>query len=195
MATVRFRVLVVGAFLPLAAGCASSEEWAGWRQHPAHFASGDHLAFSSRNRDLKTFRITDGDVAAASRQAWWGAPIPQAPLADVAGHWVGLWSGLGVMSLPRTSTAVADFTQAGLSGHGRVVLNDTGAAEVPMAVSLAGAAGVPVTVDVNGPDVVVRHEAGAQHFLAVLRVTGDRMEGHVPGSAGPLRIVLNREKR
>jgi hypothetical protein len=47
------------------AGCASNEEWATWKQHPTHFASGDHGFFSIRNRDDSAKRVTRQDIALA----------------------------------------------------------------------------------------------------------------------------------
>ena len=69
------RVLIGGALL-VAAGCASGDEWQTWKDHPTHFASGDHLYFSARNnRDGSNPRVRRKDVTLASEQAWWGRPI------------------------------------------------------------------------------------------------------------------------
>jgi hypothetical protein len=57
------------------AGCATNEEWATWKQHPTHFASGDHGFFSVRNRDDGAKRVTRQDIAQARDQGWWGRPI------------------------------------------------------------------------------------------------------------------------
>jgi len=65
---------VLFSILPVA-GCATSQEWGDWRAHPSHFASGDHLAFSVRNRDGAQTRVTRGDVDQARNQAWWGKAI------------------------------------------------------------------------------------------------------------------------
>jgi hypothetical protein len=59
----------------MVAGCASNEEWATWKQHPTHFASGDHGFFSIRNRDDSAKRVTRQDIALARDQGWWGRPI------------------------------------------------------------------------------------------------------------------------
>ena len=45
----RVRVLLISSALLAAAGCATGEEWKTWKEHPTHFASGDHLFFSARN--------------------------------------------------------------------------------------------------------------------------------------------------
>ena len=56
-------------------GCASADEWATWKEHPAHFASGEHLKFSVRNREAQAARVTRQDVALARDQSWWGKAI------------------------------------------------------------------------------------------------------------------------
>jgi hypothetical protein len=70
----RWRLLVVSAVLLAAAGCASGEEWRTWREHPTHFASGEHLKFSTRNNE-KTVRVTRQDIAMARDEGWWGKPV------------------------------------------------------------------------------------------------------------------------
>lgn len=77
----RLRVLVV--LLAVAGGasaCATSQEWAEWRQHSSHFASGDHLLFSLQNqrRDSPP-RVRERDLEEAKAQAWWGDPVVVRP--------------------------------------------------------------------------------------------------------------------
>ena len=69
------RLLLAGAALVLTAGCATSEEWAIWRQNSAHFASLDHIKFSNRNREGQSARVTREDVQKAREQNWWGRAI------------------------------------------------------------------------------------------------------------------------
>jgi hypothetical protein len=57
------------------AGCATPQQWGDWRAHPSHFASGDHLLFSVRNRDGAQTRVTRADVEHARSEAWWGKAI------------------------------------------------------------------------------------------------------------------------
>lgn len=65
--------LVVGA-------CASSEQWAEWRTHTTHFASGQHATFSLRNNnDGSNPRVTRTDVEAARTETWWGRAITVNP--------------------------------------------------------------------------------------------------------------------
>ncbi len=68
-------LLLVGSVVIAAAGCATSEEWQTWRDHGTHFASGDHMFFSVRNREGTSPRVTRTDVQEARDQAWWGKPI------------------------------------------------------------------------------------------------------------------------
>ncbi len=66
--------LVVAAAL-VSGACATSEEWALWSQHPAHFASAEHIDFSLRNRDGKAPRVSRQDIDEARSQQWWGEPV------------------------------------------------------------------------------------------------------------------------
>jgi hypothetical protein len=70
-----WRFLLIGGVLVTLVGCASSEEWATWKGHSTHFASGDHGFFSIRNREGTAARVTRQDVAMARDQTWWGKPI------------------------------------------------------------------------------------------------------------------------
>lgn len=69
------RALLLGGALVAVTGCATSEEWAEWKAHPSHFASGSHLGFSVRNREGTAPRVTRQDVALAREEAWWGRPV------------------------------------------------------------------------------------------------------------------------
>ena len=70
-----WRFLLIGGVLVALGGCASSEEWRTWKEHPTHYASGDHGFFSLRNREGKSAKVTRDDIAMARDQAWWGRPI------------------------------------------------------------------------------------------------------------------------
>ena len=62
------------------AGCATSPEWREWRDHPTHFASGQHGIFSLRNnQDGSNPRVSRGDIAAAQTEMWWGKAITVTP--------------------------------------------------------------------------------------------------------------------
>ncbi len=71
----RWQLLLIGGALLAAAGCATSEEWQTWKDHPTHFASGEHLTFSVRNREGSETRVTRTDIAKARDEGWWGKPI------------------------------------------------------------------------------------------------------------------------
>ena len=75
MSTQRVRLLLISGALLAAAGCATGEEWQTWREHPTHFASGDHMFFSVKNREGKDARVTRNDIAKARTEGWWGKPI------------------------------------------------------------------------------------------------------------------------
>ncbi len=59
--------------------CATSAEWAEWKKHPAHFASGDHLFFSFRNTEGSAPRVTKRDIEMARAEVWWGKAITVSP--------------------------------------------------------------------------------------------------------------------
>ena len=65
--------IVVAAALATAA-CASSEEWATWKTHPTHFASGEHLTFSLANGGGAP-RVRREDLVLARDEGWWGRPV------------------------------------------------------------------------------------------------------------------------
>lgn len=75
MRTNRTMLAVAAAALALATGCATSEEWATWKQHPTHFASGDHLSFSVKNPEGRQPQVTRNDITQARDQGWWGKPV------------------------------------------------------------------------------------------------------------------------
>ncbi len=75
MRSARWKLPLLCGVLVVVAGCATNEEWSTWKQHPTHFASGDHGFFSIRNRDDSAKRVTRQDIALARDQGWWGRPI------------------------------------------------------------------------------------------------------------------------
>lgn len=73
-------VFVLLAALIGSSACATAQQWATWRQHSTHFASGDHLAFSLRNeREHPVPRVTRKDLEEAKAQDWWGDPVVVRP--------------------------------------------------------------------------------------------------------------------
>jgi hypothetical protein len=75
MRGMRLRLLLVGGVLVAVTGCATGEEWATWKAHPTHFASGEHMFFSVRNREGAPPRVTRQDITLARNEGWWGKPI------------------------------------------------------------------------------------------------------------------------
>ena len=71
----RWRFLLAGAALVTTTGCATGEEWATWNSHPTHFASGEHMFFSTRNSEGSQARVTRQDIALAREEGWWGKAI------------------------------------------------------------------------------------------------------------------------
>lgn len=75
MRTWTVRALLVGGIMVVSSACATSDEWAEWRKHPTHFASGDHGFFSIRNREGQPPRVTRADINRARAEQWWGKAI------------------------------------------------------------------------------------------------------------------------
>jgi hypothetical protein len=73
--TISYRHLVLAGLLVTVAGCASSEDWQTWKNHPTHFASGDHLSFSVRNKEGSAPKVRRQDIALAREEGWWGKPV------------------------------------------------------------------------------------------------------------------------
>ncbi len=64
----------------LAGACATSEQWADWKGHTTHFASGNHGMFSMRNNiDGRNPRVTRTDIEASRTENWWGKQISVEP--------------------------------------------------------------------------------------------------------------------
>ena len=75
MRSMRLRLLLLGGVLVAVTGCATGEEWATWKAHPTHFASGEHMFFSVRNSEGSPPKVTRQDIALARDEGWWGKPI------------------------------------------------------------------------------------------------------------------------
>lgn len=69
------RYLLIGGALLATTACATGEEWTTWRTHPTHFASGEHMSFSVRNREGAPAKVTRNEIAMAREEGWWGKPI------------------------------------------------------------------------------------------------------------------------
>jgi len=120
------------------------------------------------------------------------APTARAASVNVSGRWIGTWSVPGVEGT-RSGSVTADFTQAGSTGTGKLVLQDTMAAEeIPTSLRRAGGGGVPVVLVVSGTRLRVEHELGSDLVTARFRVRGDRMAGLFDHADGPVRVTLSR---
>jgi len=180
-------LLAGGALLSISVG-ATTRVWADWSGQPTRLAAAEHYASVVTTR--VALLVGPQDVAVAKEYGRWRGPAEEPALPDIAGRWMGIWSGYGVMAR-RTSTARAEFMQAGRWGWGKIALADTLAADVPVIVSYRGALGVPVVFDVFQTAVVVKHEAGGRHLTAVFKIDGDQLVGMLRGY-GTL-IVLARQ--
>src|SRR5262249_45170409 len=85
---------VVGAGVAVGA-CAGPKQLATWAEHPTHFASSAHLAFSARNGNGGEVSMSEADLARAQAEQWWGDLVPPGPPADAAGGWAGQGSCRG----------------------------------------------------------------------------------------------------
>ena len=69
-------VVIVSSLIIVLGGCATSEEWQTWKDHPAHFSTADHMVFSVRNREGSgPATVTRKDIVAAREQGWWGKAV------------------------------------------------------------------------------------------------------------------------
>jgi len=189
------RVVALVALALGASACASSKEWQTWSEHTAHFASGQHLGFSTRNSDPRDPRIGPTDTKTAEDQSWWGAYVPPAPPVNVSGRWRGTWSGGSVFGAPRGSFAQITLAQQGVYGSGRLIVRDGLAAEsMPAPLRQMDLRGVDVVYSVSGDDVRVEHAAGRGLFTLSLMLVGDRLVGFVDSRAdGLTRFEFARE--
>ena len=116
---------------------------------------------------------------------------PSAPM-NVSGRWSGRWTALE-RDISRSGPVVADLTQTGSRGSGKLVVHDSVASdEVPVVLRQAGSLGVPVVLRASGSDLLVRHERGGGLFTAEFHVHGDQMIGRVRGTSAPVRLILSR---
>jgi peptidoglycan-associated lipoprotein len=122
-------------------------------------------------------------------------PPLRPPTTDVSGQWAGVWSGYGINNIQRQEPASAQLIQQGMSGHGRLTLENTSAAEsIPRSLRLPGLTGAPVRVTVSGNDVTLAHELDDRNFTVNMTASGDRMTGVVQDTHPPVQLVLERVK-
>jgi hypothetical protein len=201
MERLQWWLLLLSAVMFSMSGCTSVVDFQTWAEHPVHYASGQHLAFSVKSHPTAA-SITEADTAAAAREEWWGrlqpeefaaaAVPPPAEALDVTGRWRGTWTAFGPFGDVRRSEAEVVFVQSGAAGTGRVKLTDTIAATgVPSVIRLAGSWGVPINYEVNRGQVVARYENGPAMEMRFTRV-GDRLYGRVAATPS-LLVVLEKD--
>jgi hypothetical protein len=88
MERLQWWLLLLSAVMFSMSGCATMREWRltalkDWSEHPAHFASADHMVFSMKSHKTAA-SITQADTAAAEREKWWGRVVPQEKAAVVS---------------------------------------------------------------------------------------------------------------
>ena len=73
-------LLVLVATVAGTAACANPDQWAEWRQHSSHFASGSHLVFSVTHRgERPPTPVTRRHFERAQAESWWGDPLVVQP--------------------------------------------------------------------------------------------------------------------
>ena len=79
MRTKALAVLLLSSVALTTGACATSAEWAEWRAHSTHYATGDHLVFSWRNTEGNPPRVTRKDLELSRAENWWGKTITVSP--------------------------------------------------------------------------------------------------------------------
>jgi hypothetical protein len=71
---------VLVAVLVGTAACASPDQWAEWRRHSSHFASGGHLVFSVTHQgEHPPAPVSRQHFDRARAESWWGDPLVVRP--------------------------------------------------------------------------------------------------------------------
>jgi hypothetical protein len=78
------RALILSGLTALLPACATSDQWAEWRKHPTHFASGNHVFFSLRHTEGSAPRVRRVDIEQARSEQWWGQAITVSPEQIIA---------------------------------------------------------------------------------------------------------------
>jgi len=186
--------LMLGLVLTSTGCAATHREWEVWRAHPTHFASDNHLGYSTARAVGAAPQVTPELMDKAKAQGWWGRNTPfVAPRAAIAGRWEGYWSGYGWSRTLRGGVAKAEFTVDGATGQGRLVLIDARTADgVPLAVRQASSFGAPVEVSVSETGMWMNGTDRDQPFAASFTLQGDRLVGEFLYTGSPVRIELTR---
>jgi hypothetical protein len=194
MENLRWWLLLVAAVMFSMSGCASSQDWVYWREHPTHFATGGHMTFSMKNDNVYYPTVTEDDVKRAKDYSWWGDEVPLAPPADLSGRWVGTWKGLGLFDSLRQGDVDATLVQRDNIGVAHLHLDNTIAAGVPWVIRLEGSWGVRLVYRVAGNDAMMRHTENPAELTAAFTLVNDRLVGTLPNAESPVVITLTRAK-
>jgi hypothetical protein len=201
MESLRWWFLLIAAVMFSMSGCASLQDWAFWRDHPAHAASDDQLVVSvldpgdqAAGHGVDT-SITARDIALAQDAAWWGHLVPPAAPVDLSGRWIGTWKGIGLFDSLRHSTAAATLVQEGAVGVAHLVLDDTIAAGLPRVLRLEGSRGVRLVYRVSGSDAWMRHPTAPGEMTVAFTLVDGKLVGTLPNAEAPVVITLRRADR
>jgi hypothetical protein len=190
----RWWLVLIAAVMFSMSGCASAQDWAYWREHPTHFASGDHLTFSMRNDSVYHPSVTEADRKLAQEHGWWGHLVPAAPPVDLSGRWTGTWKGLGLFDSLRQGTIDVTLVQRDHIGVAHLHMDNTIAAGVPWVIREEGSLGVRLVYRVAGNDAVMRDPAHPAEMTAAFTLVNDRLIGTLPSAESPVVITLVRQK-
>jgi hypothetical protein len=194
MDNLRWWLLLIVAVLFSMSGCASSQDWAYWREHPTHFASGGHMGFSVKNDNPYYPMVTEADAKQAQAYGWWGDQVPVGPPTDLSGRWVGRWKGLGLFDALREGDVEAILTQKDHIGVAVLRMDNTIAAGVPWVVRYEGSRGVRLVYRVAGNDAIMRYPPDPAAMNAAFTLVNGKLVGTVPDSDSPIVIVLTRQQ-
>jgi hypothetical protein len=194
MDNLRWWLLLIAAVMFSMSGCASARDWAYWRDHPTHFASGGHMTFSMKNDNVYHPMVTDADRKLAQQHGWWGDEVPMAPPVDLSGRWTGTWKGLGLFDSLRQGTIDATLVQQNHIGVAHLHMDNTIAAGVPWVIREEGSLGVRLVYRVAGNDAVMRDPAHPAEMTAAFTLVNDRLIGTLPSAESPVVITLVRQK-
>jgi peptidoglycan-associated lipoprotein len=131
------------------------------------------------------------------------APAPSAAVAetsgpDVAGRWIGHWTGAGLFDSYREDDVTVDLVQQGDAAVGRIVMQGTTAAEsVPEVIRRGGQWGNQVFARVKPGTVTLRHYLDGRLFTVDFRLAedGEHMTGLVRDSHPKIGLTLTRAPR
>ena len=90
------RPILLGGVLLFASACTTAEDFQIWKDHSTQYASGRHMAFSTRNVGAKRLKVTETDLADAQKEQWWGKGLPGALYGEGVPWTLRLAGSMGV---------------------------------------------------------------------------------------------------